>query len=403
MIVFNSEFGRFYTEYYRACKKYDIATQNKATLLYDIALRLEKVPMDGDLRQLLLLALADDGILLSHFEQTSEQYIEYEYQNLRKRYVRLAELYTKRQVLAQGWQQRMTVTKLPEVDAMRFTDENAFAEEANHLTYLYRSILEVSERNSPELYTNLRRFLCLAYQLTDYSSIIPLFLFQIMVRHTSRLATKENLRISLQSLWSYREYKITMDNEKNYKQYKAFSKLFRKICKYFRGYGNVDLELCRYGFGKVSNLGQWVIECQPTKRKRILDKFSYYLLESNMTCIEYYEPETYTAQGIFGVEKKAVKRYIDECWNECVHVEETVRAYLESHVEYILAWKEYLYVEAYIPALKQATEEIYRACVSQVCRDKLWLEPCIKAQIYEVVVETLDMAVRYKVSAVLNQ
>lgn len=78
---------------------------------------------------------------------------------------------------------------------------------------------------------------------------IPFYLFQVMVRHTNRLAQNPDFQIVPASLWKYKEYEITKNNGKNFNKYERCIGLFQKLCKLYKNDPHIDIALCRYGMG----------------------------------------------------------------------------------------------------------------------------------------------------------
>lgn len=457
MLEFSPSLQEFKKEYSAVCQKYNIPMQiNKLALFYKIAFlmdqykhpdvymdeqpkesveeqQVEKQPVEppieeqpkeqqveeqsvespkqllqeqyDELQQLLFIALMDysSEILLSDFveENISQEEIEAEYKELQKRYFALVKYYEATKQYDDIWNLVLAVDKLPEVDARLVTDETLYKEQADYLSELYRNIFKVTEHNSPELYHNLRRFLCLAHQIPEYRQIIPLFLFQVMVKHTRRLAKQENLSLSLKSLWAYKKYRIDANNDKNYRQYKMYSKMFRKLCKYFKKEDGVNIELCRYGFRKTSNLYKWIAEEQPFKSKRVLDKYSYNLTIPNISYVEMYEPDKYYSYNMFGASEENRHRYFEEYMDVCEEVNEAVGDYVVINInKYIPEWIVNLYVD--MDSLKKYVDEIYNECIPKFSKEKEWIEACIKAHIFDIVSTVTESIVKEKVFDVLD-
>lgn len=386
-------------EFFSSCRDKKIPTHNKAALLYQLSRQLETDKEDGQLRQLLLLALADCGVLLNYFEAFDVEEEGEAYQRLKKNYLKLEEDDRQQECLLSKWKEIQTFhDSISKVDAYYDIDETDFAEETNRAVYLYRKFMEVSEKASPELYNNLHRFICMTKRMKEYRLVTPLFLFQLMVRHTGRLAVKENLDVSLKSLWAYKQYRIDKNNGKNFKRYKLYIRLFSRLCKAYRDDGGVDLELCRCGFAASSNLSEWIMDVQPKKSKKALTQLFRDLLEADMSCIGICEPESYSPNAIFGVSQKEERRYMEDFWEDYDEVEQFVTEHVLEHIEYVLHWMEYLYVDA--APLLGYVDEIYRECIPKLPEEKSWMESCIRMHIYEIVRNMLERGVRAKVVSV---
>lgn len=124
-----------------------------------------------------------------------------------------------------------------------------YNEELLALCGLFRETFEMSERQTPNLADNLQYFLMEARNNDLIEKIIPFYLFQVMVRHTNRLAQNPDFQIVPASLWKYKEYEITKNNGKNFNKYERCIGLFQKLCKLYKNDPHIDIALCRYGMG----------------------------------------------------------------------------------------------------------------------------------------------------------
>lgn len=402
MIQMNQSLQEVKEEFFSICREKQISVQNKAALLYGLSVRLEENRKDRLSRQMLLLALADNGVLLNYFEIFQEGEEQEAFQGVKENYDRLTADDTLQQELSLKWKEICaSCMNPPKVDGRYDANEAAYQEETRQAVHLYQKFMEVSENSSPELYNNLHHFICLAEQVEVYRMVFPLFLFQLMTRHTGRLAVKENLDVSFQSLWSYKEYMIARDNGKNYKRYQLYSRLFVKLCRAYRDHGGVNLPLCKYGFGKTSNLAEWMMDLHKKKVQKALTPFVRDLLRADLSSIACCEPEEASPNAIFGVADREEWRYMDKFREDYQEVDQAVREYVFEHIEYVLYWMKYLYADHEI--LRRYVEEIYRECIPKLPKEKAWMGNCIRAHIYEIVRNMLELAVRTKVTAVLTQ
>lgn len=386
--------------FYAACKEKQVPVNNRAVILYALSYLWTKDFKNEELKHLLLIELADLGAVLGQFADLDAEYMEEDYKEFKIRYARLVEDDKREASLAQQWQKLLKLyNRFPQMKVCYDADETIFSEETRKAAELYRKYMEVSEKNSLELNNNLHHFIGITKQAEEYRQIVPLFLFQLMVRHTRRLAEKENLEVSLKSLWSYKGYQMEKDNGKNYKQYKLYIKLFSKLCKLYHKDEEVDLELCRYGFCAVSNLSDWAEEIgmprKTKKLKKVLSTFRFDLYQSAMSSMEYCEPPEYSSSRIFGVAREHEERYLFEYADDCMQVEEAVQEYVLEHLEYVLYWLKYIYVD--IHPMQEYVEEIYKECIPKLPKEKLWMENCIRMHIFDLIQEFLDKGVRSSV------
>lgn len=402
MIQINQRLQEVKEEFFSICRENQIPTQNRAVLLYGLSQRLEEDSKNRLFRQMILLALADNGVLLNYFEKFQEGEEEAAFESVKENYSRLTLDDSLQRELSLKWKKILaSIMKSPKNDVHCNVNEIAYEEETKQAVRLYQKLMEVSGKDSPELYNNLHYFICMAEQVQELRMIMPLFLFQLMIRHTCRLAVKENLDVSFKSLWSYKEYQTEQDNGKNYKRYQLYTRLFAKLCKAYRGHDGVDLPLCQYGFWKTSNLAGWIMETKPKKAKKALTPFYCDLLRADMSPIAYYEPDNDSPNGIFGVADKEELRYMETSWDYYQEVEQAVREFVFDHIDYVIHWMKYLYVDCGV--LREYVEEIYRECIPKLPEKKAWMEKCVRAHIYEIVRDILELAVRTKVITVLTQ
>lgn len=110
------------------------------------------------------------------------------------------------------------------------------------------------------LKNNLIEILATVQANNSLLSIKPLFLFLLLRNHKSRIAETEGVQYQIQKLFQYKKYKIDEDNGRNFKSHADMICLFEALCHYYEKDTNVNLDLCRYGFSAVSNIGQWYYE-----------------------------------------------------------------------------------------------------------------------------------------------
>lgn len=393
---FHADRKTFQKNYFDACRSYHLPVNNKANLLYHLALKYED-SKDADLFDLLMIAVADTGLYLSHFDYDTID-AEYEQKQFNKRYTKLLEHRKQLSLLSDQWS--TIITKKDVANELSFDNEHSSSEEELiHLCYLYRKIFQVSEQESQELANNLTYYIPLIHHDADFESIAPLFLYQLMVCHTSRLATKKELYIDIKKLWKYREYNIVSDNSKNFRQYSSFCRLFRKLCRYYSSNENVSMELCRYGFCALSNLCEWLVEHKPNQIKRHLPALYYDLACSDLSCVETCEPEEYSPEAIFNVSLKSYQAYLSGYDATVCKVSSAVSAYLCENIEVLIEWMNHLYID--VTKLQSLTEQIFHECHFETLNKPAPINDCIKVQIYSTVLELIDRSVAYKMKEVL--
>lgn len=89
MIQINQRLQEVKEEFFSICRENQIPTQNRAVLLYGLSQRLEEDSKNRLFRQMILLALADNGVLLNYFEKFQEGEEEAAFESVKENYSRL--------------------------------------------------------------------------------------------------------------------------------------------------------------------------------------------------------------------------------------------------------------------------------------------------------------------------
>ena len=116
------------------------------------------------------------------------------------------------------------------------------------LCHVFRETFEMAEKQSPNLADNLQYFLIETRNDMVLRRITPLYLFQLMVRHTNRLAQNQDFQANIAGLWKYKAYEIEKNNGKNFNQYERYILLFQKLCKYYKKPYSVKLTIVLHPF-----------------------------------------------------------------------------------------------------------------------------------------------------------
>lgn len=107
---------------------------------------------------------------------------------------------------------------------------------------------------------NLEALLQLSAASPALHTVEPLFLYQAVTRHDKRLHSTETLSINFRALWKRKDYQITRDNGKNFRDNRARLCFFSKLCELYANDDSVDTALSLYGFDCLSNLGAFYRE-----------------------------------------------------------------------------------------------------------------------------------------------
>ena len=213
---------------------------------------LERAKRDADL-YLICLLLCDDGILteIDHVTDNNlrafAKYI-FDVKNVKK------EIETKKMIYHR-WVQLLQ--KLYEYDNSTSVDDVTIIEH-NAIFKVYRNIYPLN-KIGPYFMQNLET-LAVTANKPPFNEIAPLYVYQMLTKHSSRLNKNEGLQVNQESLWKYQEYQIDFDNGKNFKTNAKNMELFFALCKLFADCPGVDILLCQYGFIQLSNLYQFYEE-----------------------------------------------------------------------------------------------------------------------------------------------
>lgn len=381
-------------------KELDISTHNRAVCLYYLALKLEKQPANEQLRQLLITAICDSEFLLCHFlpEQSQEEIIE-NYRCTRLKSNMLYKLLDENKCLAEQWEQITKRKTLPIIDNFPSNKRKVIQNETSMLCQLYHQYFPVSEQNSMELKNNLEHFITLSHSHKDYHTIAPFFFYQLMIKHTKRLASNANLQFSPKSLWKYNEYTISRNNDKNYETYQNNILLFLDLCNYYELSSDVNIELCKYAFSHTSNLIDWIAFYDDELAEQCRTPLALFYETLDLSYIEPYEPSEYDAFSAYNVSFETDLHYNDLYWKEYLQIENTIFDFLSENIDYLFT---------YMWEIHRDTEKIRN--IVQTIYDKAELA-CLYpieipmnyrlSNVYFVLSTHIDLAVRNKIISTL--
>lgn len=396
----NETFANFKERFFHTCQKYELPMQNKAVLYYQLAGKVIEQPDNPELRDLLITALCGSDFLLSHFPdalQTEDETESYEW--IKKRMRKLTKAIDSDCSLPKLWQDISTSSTLPKADSAFTASEHTFEKETNFLTFLFRDTFEISENVSKELYYNLHHFVCITKSDTAYRSIAPLFFAQLMLRHKNRLATKECLNVTAKSLWSYKNYIILKDNEKNYKMYDNYFYLFRKLCKYYKNDPDINIDLAKYGFHRCSNITEWIAFSEAELMKKCMTKLDRTVCDLSITYWEPGEPDEFGLYTAYSLDDKEDTRFFQTYCEIYMDIEDTISEYVLEHIEYLIDCMLYMYADA--SKLRNIVSKIYQYAQLE---DKYPSDVPLNyrlSHIYAILTSLLDKGVEAKIKEAL--
>lgn len=139
-------------------------------------------------------------------------------------------------------------------------------------------------KNTEIFLYNLESLLTELNQAEHLRKLAPLYLFQMFVRHKSRLEKNKDLTVKMTSLWTYKEYAITENNGKNFQKAVEHNNLFMDLCLLFKKDSSVNDALSKWGFFQCSNLLEFNRDCMQGQADAIFPLFDDLVKASLFSC-----------------------------------------------------------------------------------------------------------------------
>lgn len=405
------DFDVFKILYISSCKEAGIGLQNKAAALHALIQKLSENPDDDKIKDLFFQTLADLELLCTNFHDYSNYDVAEEYEELLNRYAALKGFYGQQEQFEDAfsdYKDRTGITFIMNsVDAVsQACDGTCKAEpddtenagqgtEVEQLSALFRNILGMEDCNSSLLEVHLRSFLAQIDADEMLSVLKPFLVWQLMIRRQEALAEKQELSVTLGELLAYETYPVRAEQKKVRKQLKAYTKLFRKICKYYKKDEKADRAFSRYALVQTTNLAVFAAEEQFDKFDKICPPFLSLVQDMDLSCLDSEAPEEWQAEELFGVKEEDADRYAEyepeenmEYTYEMWAVEEKTEAYLSEHPALLDTFREAFYLD--MDKSRNVAEQIFAAICPAPDGSHTWLTDCVKAQIFDTVTEELD-------------
>lgn len=412
------DFDVFKILYTSSCKEAGIGLQNKAAALHALIQKLSENPDDDKIKDLFFQTLADLELLCTNFHDYSNYEVAEEYEELLNRYAALKGFYGQQEQFEDAfsdYKDRTGITFIMNsVDAVSQACDGTCKEESDgtenarqgteveQLSALFRNILGMEDCNSSLLEVHLRSFLAQIDADEMLSVLKPFLVWQLMIRRQEALAEKQELSVTLGELLAYETYPVRVEQKKVRKQLKAYTKLFRKICKYYKKDEKADKAFSRYALVQTTNLAVFAAEEQFDKLDKICPPFLSLVLDMDLSCLDSEAPEEWQAEELFGVKEEDADRYAEyepeenmEYTYEMWAIEEKTEAYLSEHPALLDAFREAFYLD--MDKSRNVAEQIFAAICPAPDGSHTWLTDCVKAQIFDTVTEKLDNATEKEV------
>lgn len=239
------------------CRKYALPSDNKLMLCREMHKRLQRERND-ELKWLYCAVICDLGLLLdqSRESRTEEQDILNYLDSSRA-------LHFLKQMISRKEQYKEQIEALfcyKKTDKESLKQDELFitSDDVEEIAKIYKSCLERIRGLQEEIFKE--NISCISWKINaqeDLQRIAPLFFYQLIINHKTRIVKSTDINPVISKLWKYKEYQIEHDNGKNYKTLERLTAFFIQLCDYFFQKDKVDKELTLYGFAHLSNICEW--------------------------------------------------------------------------------------------------------------------------------------------------
>lgn len=405
------DFDVFKIMYTSKCKEAGIPLHNKAAALHALMQKLNDDPDNEQIKDLFFMTLADLELLGTDFHEYSNYEVAEEYEELLERYQALWAFYRQQEQFEDAFSDykdragvtfKMTGgtaadracdgTYKAAADGQEKAGRNT---EVEQLSALFRNILGMEDCNSSLLESHLSGFLVQISADEMLYALKPFLIWQLMIRRQEELVEKPELSVTLGELLEYRIYPVASEKKKEQKLLKAYTKLFRKICKYFKADEKADRAFCRYALVRTTNLAEYIAAKQYDKLDKLCPPFLSLALDMDLSALDSEASEIWQSEELFAVSEEASDRYAEyepedgmEYTYEMWAVEEKTEDYLHKNPGLTDACREAFYRDQ--EKMKNVTEQIFAAICPAVDEAHAWLADCVRAQIYDTALGELD-------------
>lgn len=395
------------TMFLSECKERKIPVQNKAIALWTMAEMLSENPDDDTLRELLFLTLSDEELMITVNGAYNSYEVEESFQNVRESYEKLWKTYREQERLEDAFSDYQALKAVIKFDGIKQvggdgqSDEDAkIKEEAMAVAWIVCECLKLEPKMQEIMVVYAQNILSVIYEDSFLECCKPLILYLAFSRYEKEILGQKSFDVALKDLFRTVTYPLDTMTKKEKKKYKAWTKLYRKLCKYYKKEGSVDKKLCRYGFFATSNLVDFVINEQIDKCKMHCPPFLYRVLFMDMSCLQADQTQSWEEGALFGMSEDLQEEYYDLTGEDAGEygdetVDELVYEYLQKHEEILLEMMESLYMDE-----EKVVEVVHRVFDSCLKDPAGWLEkykPALLAEVYVVMTAAIDTMVEAKV------
>lgn len=193
--------------------------------------------------------------------------------------------------------------------------------------------------------------------------IAPLYIYQVIVKHSSRLQKNKDLTLDLETLFRFKEYEIDQNNGKNFNKSRRYIHLFSELCNLFEKDNMVNIPLSQWGFMKISNLLEFDRGDIELKSTCVVPFFDILLEDSLFSCYEEKEVEA-VLEKIWGFSLKKVRYFQSQlAFHPAL---EGISAYLNENP--LIYHEKYLAYCGDTKKIEELCKEIYFFSVAQKIR-----------------------------------
>jgi len=319
----------FTQEFHRLMKLYELPVRNRPELYKALLNRCENLKEESvdDLCWIYCAILCDRGLLLDQYrqERTREQNL-LNYLDTKKDMDELLQLLHKRQ--------QLHIENGSLVDKV-CREKSIFKPDSKTDKYLvFQEVLQYFDHEGDKqiLLDNIEYLLQLANGSAYLKKIKPLFIYQTMLKHRSRICNNSEFKFDMKKLWQYTKYQIETNNDKNYKQYENNIIFFLELCHIFAKDKEIDIELCGWGFAELSNMCEWYYMNYVNEDLDFILPIPMEELVARKT-ISYFE-KGYDAVQLFAANEMEAKEITDFIYTEKPQFTDVIQAIVNYLNEY---------------------------------------------------------------------
>ena len=234
------------------CKKYKLSNSNKFLFSSKLCELIDK-KFNNEIIWLYLILISDNGLIFSDGSERTEytnmslySYMIHDLNNLYDIFARMADYKEEFDNLFK---------RLPKEI---ISDTNAELKDKFKLIQLFLKFIGKEESSLNDILDKNIEYICSILEASsELQKIAPLFCYQVMTKHQSRIFSMQDFSFDINNLWKYKTYQIKKDNGKNFNAMSKSMELFLDLLEYYSKTSDISIELNIYGFYSLSNMWEW--------------------------------------------------------------------------------------------------------------------------------------------------